>query len=219
MADYASFLALGLDDGGEPLTGVSRSEVAWLLAAVPHFRVRRTLEVGFGLGFSAAALLHAGVRDHTTIEIAPERLPLAEANARKAIQPGQRLRILLGPSPVRLAQLQETREEVDLMLVDGGHRFDDAFVDAHFARSLVRPGGLLVLDDMQMNAIQTVQRWIETNLPHVWQPHTPPVGFSRNHDFGFAVYQRTDDPDGDQKPDGSRPWDRHRRFETFEDEN
>ncbi|MGE0724323.1 MAG: class I SAM-dependent methyltransferase [Alphaproteobacteria bacterium] len=215
---YASFEALGLRAGGERITAISPPEIAWLLAAAAGLPVRRSLEVGFGLGYSAAALLHAGVEQHVTIECEPGRLPLARENAARAARPGQVLRVLEGPSDLVLPQLVIAGERFDLMLIDGGHRFDDVLVDSHFARFLVRPGGLMVLDDAKMAATRAVTSWIETNLSHVWKRGVVPPRFGRRYDFQFAVYRRTDDDD-DATPTGSRPWNRHRRFETFEDEN
>jgi predicted O-methyltransferase YrrM len=53
---------------------------------------------------------------------------------------------------------------VDAAFVDGSHRFHEVFVDLYYLRKLVRPGGLVVLDDNWAPSIRTAVNYYERNL-------------------------------------------------------
>lgn len=57
---------------------------------------------------------------------------------------------------------------VDAAFVDGSHIFHEVFVDLYFLRKLVRPGGLVVLDDHRWPSVGTAAHYYETNLG--WTP-------------------------------------------------
>ena len=48
--------------------------------------------------------------------------------------------------------------------VDGSHRFHEVFVDLYFLRRIVRPGGLIVLDDHSWLSVRTAERDFEVNM-------------------------------------------------------
>jgi hypothetical protein len=56
----------------------------------------------------------------------------------------------------------------DAAFVDGSHRFHEVFVDLYFLRHLVRPGGLVVLDDASWPSVATALRYFDLNLG--WRP-------------------------------------------------
>jgi predicted O-methyltransferase YrrM len=60
----------------------------------------------------------------------------------------------------------------DAAFVDGSHIFHNVFVDLHFLRDVVRPGGLVVLDDCQWPSVATAVRYFELNTG--WSP--VPIG-------------------------------------------
>ncbi len=154
-ASLVSFSRLGLDfNGADRPTALAGLHLHWLFQILRSETVRDSLEVGFGLGISGAALLHGGVEAHIAIEKSTDRLPVAEANIAKVRQPQQRFRLLQGRSDRWLPALVEEGAAVDLLLIDGGHRFDDVFIDAHYAQRLVRPGGILLLDDCGLNGVR-----------------------------------------------------------------
>ena len=218
-ASLASFARLGLDlNGADRSTGLAGLHLHWLFDILRAERVRSSLEVGFGLGISAAALFHAGVEHHTAIELSTSRLAIAEANVAKARQPAQQFRLLNGRSDRWLPALVEEGCVVDLMLVDGGHRFDDVFIDTHYAQFLVRPGGILLLDDCWLNGVRAVASWLDHNLGLIWEKLAPPTLLSSQPHFAMTAYRRSAIRD-DADTGGNRPWNRHRRFDSFDDQN
>lgn len=68
------------------------------------------------------------------------------------------------PSSIALAQLAGDGVRADAAFVDGSHRFHEVFVDLYFLRKVVRPGGLIVLDDDWTPSVRTALRYYEQNL-------------------------------------------------------
>jgi hypothetical protein len=77
-------------------------------------------------------------------------------------------RLIAEPSSIALAHLAAEGFSADAAFVDGSHRFHEVFVDLYFLRKLVRPGGLLVLDDASWPSVATAIRYFDLNLG--WQP-------------------------------------------------
>ena len=51
----------------------------------------------------------------------------------------------------------------DAAFVDGSHLFHNVFVDLYYLRELVRPGGLMVIDDWQWPSVATAVHYFEVN--------------------------------------------------------
>jgi len=73
-------------------------------------------------------------------------------------------RLIAERSSIALARLTHTGVVVDAAFVDGSHRFHEVFVDLYFLRTLVRPGGLIVLDDTEWPSVVTALRYYDRNL-------------------------------------------------------
>jgi len=56
----------------------------------------------------------------------------------------------------------------DAAFVDGSHIFHNVFVDLFYLRELVRPGGLVILDDCSYPSVATAARYFEVNAG--WEP-------------------------------------------------
>ena len=63
-----------------------------------------------------------------------------------------------------LPRLLGVRLVADAAFVDGSHRFHEVFVDLYFLRKLVRPGGLIVLDDVCWPAVGAAVSYFDVNL-------------------------------------------------------
>ncbi|GAA4202352.1 class I SAM-dependent methyltransferase [Actinocatenispora rupis] len=72
--------------------------------------------------------------------------------------------LLREPSSQALPRLVAAGRTADAAFVDGSHRFHEVFVDLYFLRTIVRPGGVVVLDDHRWPAVATAARYYETNL-------------------------------------------------------
>jgi predicted O-methyltransferase YrrM len=148
-----------------------------------------TLEIGLGVGCSASAFLLSGrSRRHLAISIdRPERQAVAMENVHQFDRDGV-FELREESSHAALPKLAAEGAKFDIVLIDGGHRFDDIFIDFHYARSLLNPGGFVLLDDLWMPSTKSVSSWIDTNLEHEWK-HL--LDAPKN----FAAFQKRDAAD------------------------
>ncbi len=68
------------------------------------------------------------------------------------------------PSSIALPQLLTEGFLADAAFVDGSHRFHEVFVDFYFLRKIVRPGGVIVIDDDGWPSVHTAAQYYERNL-------------------------------------------------------
>ena len=71
-------------------------------------------------------------------------------------------------SQIALTRLLADGFAADAAFVDGSHIFHNVFVDLFFLRELVRPGGLVILDDCNYLSVATAVRYFEVNTG--WEP-------------------------------------------------
>ena len=64
---------------------------------------------------------------------------------------GQRVRKIKSSSASALAKLFDEGARFDLAHVDGSHSRDDVIVDCLLAWPMLRPGGLMILDDYELD--------------------------------------------------------------------
>ncbi|MGV9563430.1 class I SAM-dependent methyltransferase [Streptomyces sp. NPDC003480] len=72
--------------------------------------------------------------------------------------------LMLTPSSLALPQLLTEGLVADAAFVDGSHRFHEVFVDLYFLRKIVRPGGLIVIDDDWAPSVRTALHYYQRNL-------------------------------------------------------
>jgi predicted O-methyltransferase YrrM len=63
-----------------------------------------------------------------------------------------------------LARLTEERVKIDFAFIDGQHTFDYVLVDFFLIDKLLRPGGVVILDDLWLPSIRSVCRYVLLNL-------------------------------------------------------
>ncbi len=133
------------------------------------------VEVGLAYGSSALAigeaLLTVGAARPRHVVIDPfQREAYADAgwDLLRAAGLDTVAELVATPSSLALARLAAEGMVADAAFVDGSHRFHEVFVDLYFLRKLVRPGGLVVLDDDWTPSVRTAVRYYEHNLG--WTP-------------------------------------------------
>ncbi|HEV2705489.1 MAG TPA: class I SAM-dependent methyltransferase [Pyrinomonadaceae bacterium] len=77
-------------------------------------------------------------------------------------------RLLVEASSLALPRLLGEGFVADAAFVDGSHRFHEVFVDLYFLRKIVRPGGLVVLDDVGWPSVGSALAYFDVNLG--WRP-------------------------------------------------
>jgi len=136
------------------------------------------VEIGLAYGSSALAIaeaLAAGGRPEARHLIIDAFQDLFHDVGWEALAPaaGAGLSTLIRErSQLALPRLLSEGLVADAGFVDGSHIFHNVFVDLFFLREIVRPGGLLVLDDCQWPSVATAVRYFQLNTG--WAP--VPVG-------------------------------------------
>ena len=77
-------------------------------------------------------------------------------------------RLLVEASSLALPRLLREGFVADAAFVDGSHRFHEVFVDLYFLQKLVRPGGLIVLDDVEFPSVSGALTYFDLNMG--WRP-------------------------------------------------
>lgn len=141
-----------------------------LLAEKP----RTVIEIGLAYGSSALAIAEALVATgshqarHVILDAYQEHFH------------GSGWAAIAGAGLAGLCSLVEERSQIalprlladgvvaDTAFVDGSHIFHNVFVDLFYLRELVRPGGLIILDDCSYLSVATAARYFEVNTG--WEP-------------------------------------------------
>lgn len=135
---------------------------------------RVVIEIGLAYGTSALAIAEAlvsegtGRADHVIIDAFQDQFHDVGWNAIVAAGLEDVCSLLRERSQLALPRLVADGFVADAAFVDGSHIFHNMFVDLFFLRDLVRPGGLVVLDDCQWPSVSTAVRYFEINTG--WQP-------------------------------------------------
>jgi predicted O-methyltransferase YrrM len=88
--------------------------------------------------------------------------------------------LMLAPSSIALPQLVTEGFIADAAFVDGSHRFHEVFVDLYFLRQIVRPGGVIVMDDHWAPPVRAAAHYFERNLGWTAIPDAFGTGTLRN---------------------------------------
>lgn len=155
----------------DQLRAITKEQMEWLTPVAESVPLKCALDLGFGCGFSAVAMLRGGCDVTCVNNEAATVARRREAEERYERMCGQRPMIIEASTDSALPRLRDEGRKFGLIFVDAGHRLDDVFVDVHYAKDLCVPGGILALDDTYYGAIRAVANWVISNLGHLWRPH------------------------------------------------
>lgn len=160
-------------------------------------RATRTVEIGLGYGISALhvceGLLQNSGRASRHVVIDPYQATrfsdcglqfLHEAGV------GEMVEHHAEDSRISLPQFLDEARSFDLAFVDGNHRFDGVFVDLSYLGRLVRPGGIVFLDDYQLPGVARAASFFTSNLAWTMEEISPPDDLHQ-----WAVLRTTTVPD------------------------
>ena len=144
-------------------------------------RARVVIEIGLACGSSALAVGEAltsrNTRSarHLIIDAYQHRFGNAGSEALISAGLTDFCTLLPERSQLALPRLAGEGLTADAAFVDGSHHFHNVFVDLYFLRELVRPGGLIILDDCQWPSVAAAVRYFETNTGWRAQPISRPT--------------------------------------------
>jgi predicted O-methyltransferase YrrM len=173
------------DGSGEPVElfphSIERAQGEALRDLAVAEEARHTLEVGLALGVSALFLCQAvGERGGRHVAIDPfQAESWRGAGLRTLFDAGAAglVEVIEEESQLALPRLVSEGRGFDFAFVDGDHRFEGVFLDLYFMTRLVRPGGLVVVDDMWMPSVRTAVSYVERNLGAALEPSALPEAF------------------------------------------
>lgn len=141
----------------------------------------RTIEVGLALGMSALFLCQAVLtRGGRHVAIDPFQAESWNGAGLRTLRDAgvqDLVDVVEEESQLALPRLVAEGRRFDLAFVDGDHRFEGVFPDLYYMTRLVRPGGLVVVDDMWMPAVRMAVAYVEKNLGVTSEPDALPNGF------------------------------------------
>ncbi|SCK08757.1 class I SAM-dependent methyltransferase [Streptomyces sp. WMMB 322] len=133
------------------------------------------VEIGLAYGGSALAigeaLLGAGTRAPRHVVIDPFQYTVYDGVGWELLRSAGLdgvAELVTEPSQRFLARLADVGFAADAAFVDGSHHFHNVFVDLHFLGGIVRPGGVVLLDDVWWPSVGAAAAYFETNLG--WRP-------------------------------------------------
>ena len=158
-------------DGDFERVALPRAECDILRDALLDHDARVVIEVGLAYGSSALAIGEAlcstGEADVAHVVIDPFQRTSYESvgwDALKAAGLAAQTMLIEEASSTALARLANDGLTADAAFVDGSHRFHEVFVDLYFLRKIVRPGGMIILDDVGLPSVAAALRYFDLNL-------------------------------------------------------
>lgn len=153
-------------------TGLDERSASALRRLMVECGAVRTIETGFALGLSTLTIVDAALECatdvwplHTTIDPyqAKEWGNAGLVTAARA-GVGDLVRCVEADSVLKLPELCAAGERFDAAFVDGGHLFEHVLMDTYFLLRLVKPGGVIVVDDWWMPAVRMGVDYVVKNL-------------------------------------------------------
>ena len=160
LRDVYSSGVTATDDGEKEIhpTGMRAEQGLNIARIMNACGAQRTIETGFAFGLSGLFMVRSALFNGLASDTqSPSHFafdPYQSANWGNA---GRRLFARAGVSHLlsvgerrsehSLPELADAGEQFDLGLVDGDHKFDAAFVDVFYMTRIVRPGGVILVDD------------------------------------------------------------------------
>jgi predicted O-methyltransferase YrrM len=143
--------------------------------------VQSVVEIGLAFGSSALAIGEALVSrgsqgaSHQIIDAHQDDFKNVGWDAIVLAELDTICRLVDERSQIALPRLVTEGFIADAAFVDGSHVFHNVFVDLYFLRDLVRPGGLIILDDCQWPSVGTAVNYYVVNAGWIGEPIREPT--------------------------------------------
>jgi predicted O-methyltransferase YrrM len=178
---FATWSVQTEDGSVRPLhSNISQEEGNFLQDLIRRVQPEVTLEVGCAFGVSSLFICEALREVNATKHIIIDPMQhssrwagIGRANLRRAGYTDL-VEFHEVPSYQCLARLTEQGMKIDFAFIDGQHTFDYVLVDFFLVDKLLKPGGIVVLDDFAYPSIRDVCRYALTNLCYQCVGPPPP---------------------------------------------
>jgi predicted O-methyltransferase YrrM len=155
---------------GEALRG-------WILRE----KATQTVEIGLGYGISTlhiceGLLVNSGRASRHVVIDPYQATRFSDCGLQFLDEAGvvEMVELHAEDSRISLPRFLDEARSFDLAFVDGNHRFDGVFVDLFYLGNLVRPGGIIFLDDYQLPGVARAASFFTSNLGWTTEEISPP---------------------------------------------
>lgn len=172
------------NEGDFAVVGLPHADCDVLRDLLLAERARVVIEIGLAYGGSALAIAEALVAQghpdarHLVVDAFQHVFHDAGWEAIESAGLAGLTTLTRERSQLALPRLAARGFAADAAFVDGSHIFHNVFVDLAFLREIVRPGGLIVLDDCQHPSVATAARYFVLNTGWTPEPIDRPTRLS-----------------------------------------
>jgi predicted O-methyltransferase YrrM len=185
--------------GGNKAIPVREIEAEFIYYLIKEKNLKKTLEIGFGYGRSAAYIMRATNARHIVVDPFQENYESLGLKNIQNLGLEKNLVFERDFSHNVLPRLHANKETFDFVFIDGNHQFDGVFVDFYYADLLLDRGGYVLFHDTWMRGIQLTASFIKKDRKDYQYVKTP----LRN----LALFQKIDQD--------TRYWFHFKEFYTF----
>lgn len=169
---------------------ISEKEGLFLDNFIKKNNIKFSLETGFAYGCSTAFIISATKAWHYAIDPFQETYynNIGLHNIR-TLGLFDYLRFEHDSSQMVLPRLSKIGIKINLALIDGGHKFDNIFIDFFYIDLMLNIGGFVIFHDSWLRSTQYVASWIKTNKKN--------YALLKVHIKNFIIFRKLEEDDRD----------------------
>ncbi|MFH1358795.1 MAG: class I SAM-dependent methyltransferase [archaeon] len=158
----------------ESKTPISKKQGKFIHDFLSDKNINQTLEVGFAYGCSAAYIVSTTKKNHIIIDPCQKSnfMGIGIKNLKK-LKLDKYINFFQDHSHNVLPGLYKKGIKIDFAFIDGGHKFDEIFVDFFYIDLLLDDKGYVLFDDIWMPSISSVVSWIDSNKKNYKRINVP----------------------------------------------
>lgn len=148
---------------GDKATSITEKEGEFIYDFLQKNQITKTLEVGFAYGCSTTYIISATNEKHYVID------PFQDSYSNLGLRNIQRLNLekylifIKDFSHYVLPRLAQEGLKINFAFIDGGHKFDDIFIDFYFVDLLLNHNGYVLFHDSWLQSTRLAASWIVKN--------------------------------------------------------
>lgn len=142
---------------------VRKNQAEFISQFIQKNNLKKTLEIGFAYGCSAAHIINATKSKHIAIDPKTEIWGNLGFKNLEKLGLKKYLTFIKDQSHNALPRLLEEGTKLDFAFIDGNHFFEYIMVDFHFIDKMLEQDGYIMFDDSWLRATQLVASYIQKN--------------------------------------------------------
>ena len=154
-------------------TSITPGQCDFIYNFLKQKKIKKTLEVGFAYGASTASIIYATRSQHIVIDPFQSYYNRLGVKNIKKLGLKKHLRLEEDYSHNALPRLCKENVKIGFAFIDGGHKYDEVFIDFFYIDLLLQKGGFVLFDDGWMRSVELVASWIKKNKTNYKRIKTP----------------------------------------------